>query len=108
MLSTRDTRYVLHSMPFSTYDQNNALGSDCCSLFGCGWWMNECYAAYLNGRWKDTSWHEPWTSTVTSAENISSTVMMIRPNKKKWKKKTLSYKGIRNLIKFNLFWVFLI
>lgn len=80
IVNTRITGYVLHSMPFSTYDQNNAPDGVCCSMYGCGWWINACYAGYLNGRWKDTSWKEPWAPAVTKAEDISSTVMMIRPN----------------------------
>ena len=80
MVNTRDTGYVLHSMPFSIYDQNNAPDSTCCSLYGCGWWLNACYAAYLNGRWNDTTWNKPWAPTINSAGDISGTVIMIRLN----------------------------
>jgi hypothetical protein len=66
-------------MQFSTYDQDNDLGtSHCADKYKGGWWHNGCYIAFLNGQWAPAYWPWPWYPTVTSGAQIKETAMMIK------------------------------
>lgn len=48
-----DKFFTSHNgMKFSTYDaDNDKYASNCAEQDGSGWWMNQCHAAHLNGKY---------------------------------------------------------
>ena len=44
-------------MKFTTFDSDNDRDRsyNCGELYKCGWWMNRCFSACLNGEYKNKS-----------------------------------------------------
>ncbi|XP_061190491.1 ficolin-1-like [Saccostrea echinata] len=80
MLSTGLVYRDLSGMPFSTRDRDNDRYEGNCAVYagGGGWWFNDCYFAFLNGRWSSSDWIYPWYPPVFYSNSIKEIVMMIR------------------------------
>ncbi|XP_062620241.1 fibroleukin-like [Saccostrea cucullata] len=70
----------LSGMFFSTpgTDNDRSIKGVCTQHCRCGWWMNDCYNACLNGPWSTKAWQAPWAPAVMSGKSVTGTKMMIR------------------------------
>ena len=78
---------LMNGMKFSTMDQDNDLykSGSCSTLYGGGWWYNNCMYGCLTGEYFTTSasnfyWHPMTDLGISTTYNLVASRMMIKMN----------------------------